>query len=108
MELVPWRPFGGEVSSLRREMDNLWRRFFGETPAARAFAEEWCPTVDVSETKDNFVIKAELPGMDEKEVNVSISENVLTIKGEKKKEEAERDEHHYFAERCSGAFQRSF
>jgi hypothetical protein len=49
MELVPWRPFGGEVSSLRREMDNLWTRFFGETPVARAFAEEWCPTVDVKE-----------------------------------------------------------
>ena len=89
-------------------MDNLWRRFFGEKPLARIFTEEWSPTVDILETKDNFIIKADLAGMDEKDVTVSISENVLTIKGEKKKEEEEKDEHHYFCERCYGAFQRSF
>jgi len=108
MELVPWRPFGRELSPLRREMDNLWRGFFGEAPLARTFTEEWSPTVDISESKDNFIIKIELPGMDEKDVNVSISENILTIKGEKKKEEVDKDEHHYFCERCYGAFQRSF
>jgi len=108
MELVPWRPFGGELSPFRREMDRVWNRFFGEAPLARAFAEEWSPTVDISESKDDFIIKAELPGMDEKDINVSISENVLTIKGEKKKEEEEKDEHHHFCERCYGTFQRSF
>lgn len=108
MELVPWRPFGGELSSLRREMDNLWNRFFGETPLARRVAEEWWPTVDMSETKDSFIVKAELPGLDAKDVEVSISGDVLTIKGEKKKEEEEKDEHHYRAERYYGSFQRSF
>jgi len=108
MEIIPWRPFGGEVGSLRREMDDLWRRFFGETPLAHWAGEEWWPTVDVSETKDNFMIKAELPGMDEKDMSVTISGNVLTIKGEKKKEEEEKDEHHYRAERYYGSFQRSF
>jgi HSP20 family protein len=108
MELVPWRPFGGELSSLRREMDSLWNRFFGETPLARTFAEEWSPTVDISESKDNFIIKAELPGVDERDVNVSISGDILTVKGEKKKEAEEKDEHHYRAERYYGSFQRSF
>jgi HSP20 family protein len=108
MELVPWRPFGGELSSLRREMDDLWNRFFGETPTARRLAEEWWPSVDVSETKDNFVIKAELPGLDAKDVEVSISGNVLTLKGEKKKEEEEKGEHHYRSERYYGSFQRTF
>jgi len=108
MEIIPWRPPGGEFGSLRREMDDLWRRFFGETPLTRRAGEEWWPTVDVSETKDNFMIKAELPGMDEKDVSVTISGNVLTIKGEKKKEEEEKDEHHYRAERYYGSFQRSF
>lgn len=55
-----------------------------------------------------FVIKVELPGVDEKDVGVSISENTLTIKGEKKKEEEEKGEHYYSCERCYGAFQRSF
>jgi len=77
---------GGELSSLRREMDDLWRRFFGETPLSRRGAEGWWPTVDFSETKDSFTIKAGLPGMDAKDVDVSISGDVLTIKGEKKKE----------------------
>ena len=58
--------------------------------------------------KDNFMIKAELPGMDEKDVNVAISGDVLTIKGEKKKEEEEKDKHHYRTEHHYDSFQRSF
>ena len=108
MDLVPWRPFSEEISSLRREMDNLWNRFFGETPLARRLTEEWWPSVDLSETKDSFIIKAELPGLDAKDVEVRISGNVLTLKGEKKKEEEEKDEHHYRAERYYGSFHRTF
>jgi HSP20 family protein len=106
MEIIPWRPIGREINSLRQEMDRLWDRFVGETPLVRRITGEWWPTVDVSETKDNFIIKAELPGMDDKDV--TISGDVLTIKGEKKKEEEEKDEHHYCAERYYGSFQRSF
>lgn len=108
MEIIPWRPIGRELSSLHQEMDRLWDRFVGETPLVRRITGEWWPTVDVSESKDNFIIKAELPGMDASDVNVSVSGNVLTIKGEKKKEEQEKDEHHYRAERYYGSFQRSF
>jgi len=108
MEIIPWRPIGRELSSLHQEMDRLWDRFVGETPLVRRITGEWWPTVDVSETKDNFVIKAELPGMDANDVNVSVSGNVLTVKGEKRKEEEEKDEHHYRAERYYGSFQRSF
>jgi HSP20 family protein len=108
VEIIPWRPIGRELSSLRQEMDRLWDRFVGETPLARRVAEEWWPTVDMSETKDSFIVKAELPGLDAKDVEVSISGDVLTIKGEKQKEEEEKDEHHYRAERYYGSFQRSF
>lgn len=108
MEIVPWRPFGGELSSFRKEMDSLWNRFFGETPLAKQFTEEWSPSVDISETKDKLVIKAELPGLEAKDVNVSISGDLLTIKGEKKKKEEEKDEHHYCCERYYGSFQRAF
>ena len=107
MELVPWRAFG-ELGSLRRDMDKLWDRFAGETPFAKTFGETWLPSVDISETKDDFVVKAELPGLDAKDVNVSISGDVLTIKGEKKSEEEEKDEHYHCVERYSGSFQRVF
>ena len=107
MELVPWRPFG-ELGSIRSEMDRLWNRFFSETPFPRTFTEEWLPSVDISETKDNFIVKAELPGLESKDVNVSISGGLLIIKGEKKKEEEEKDEHHHYVERYSGSFQRVF
>jgi len=85
MDIAPWRPLG-ELSSVRREMDRLWNRFLGETPFARTAAEEWSPSVDISETKDKLAIKAELPGLDAKDVNVSITGDILTIKGEKKRE----------------------
>jgi HSP20 family protein len=93
MELIPWRPFG-EISLVRREMDRLWNRVFGETPLARTFTEEWSP--------------AELPGLDAKDVDVSISGNIITIKGEKKKEEEEKNDHNHYVERYYGSFQRSF
>ncbi len=108
MELVPWRPLGGELSSFRREMDRLWDRVLGEKHFAGKFAEEWAPSVDISETKDDFVVKAELPGLDAEDVNVSISGDILTIKGEKKKETEDKDEHHHYIERYAGSFQRVF
>jgi len=107
MELVPWKPFG-ELGSFRGEMDRLRDKLFGERPLVRAFTEEWLPSVDISETRDNFIVKAELPGLESKDVNVSISGDLLIIKGEKKKEEEEKDEHHHYVERYSGSFQRVF
>jgi HSP20 family protein len=89
-------------------MDKLWDRFGGATPFGKAFGETWLPSVDISETKDNFVVKAELPGLEAKDINVSISGDVLTIKGEKKTEEEEKDEHYHCVERYSGSFQRVF
>jgi len=107
MEIVPWRPFC-ELSSFRKEMDRLWDRFGGETPLARTLGEVWSPSVDISETKDKLLIKAELPGLDTKDVNVSISGDLLIIKGEKKAEEEEKDEHYHCVERYAGSFQRVF
>ena len=65
------------------------------------------PSVDLYEEKDHIVVKAELPGMTKDDIQVSISDNVLTIKGEKKKEEEDRDKDYYRSERVYGAFMRS-
>lgn len=89
-------------------MDDLFGRFFGEFPLIERIREEWVPWVDVSETKDSYVVKAELPGLEAKDVDVSVSGDVLTIKGEKKKEEEEKGEHHHYVERSYDSFQRSF
>jgi HSP20 family protein len=107
MELVPWRLFR-EPTTWRREMEDLLKRFSGEAAFPRPFGEEWLPAVDISETEDKLVIKAEMPGLEAKDVNVSISADVLTIKGDKKKEKEEKDEHYHCIETYSGSFQRSF
>ena len=107
MDIVPWRPFR-EIGTLRRDMDSLWNRFFGETSLPSIFSQEWAPRVDVSESKDNVVVKAEIPGMEAKDMDVSVSGDVLTIKGEKKKDEEKKDENYHYRERYSGSFQRSF
>ena len=108
MELIPWKPFA-ELGTFRKEMDRLWDRFFGEMPvAARRIGEEWLPTTDVSETKDSFLVKAELPGLETKDIEVSVSGDFLVIKGEKKQEKEEKDEQHHAVERYYGSFQRSY
>ncbi|MDY6856598.1 MAG: Hsp20/alpha crystallin family protein [Thermodesulfobacteriota bacterium] len=108
IEVVQWRPYGIEFSNLRKEMDDLWRRFIGETAPARSVSGEWSPSVDLSETKDSLVVKVELPGLEAKDFDVSISGNILTIKGKREKEEQEKNDHYHNVERYYGAFQRSF
>jgi len=66
-------------------MDDLWSRFFGERPFAGRVEEEWSPSVDLSETKGNLVTKARLPVLYVMDINASISRNMPTIKGEKKR-----------------------
>lgn len=66
MGLIPWRPFG-EISPLRKEIDNLLRNFLGQTHPPEPFTSEWLPVVDVSESEDSIRLKAELPGLDAKD-----------------------------------------
>jgi HSP20 family protein len=82
MAIVKWEPFG-ELSTLRRQMDHLMESFFGREPRIYE-RERWIPAVDVAETKDEIVVKVEAPGMDEKDISVTLSGDNLMIKGEKK------------------------
>jgi len=93
--------------SLRREMDRLFDRFWEpELPELRSLGE-WNPALDISETKDAVVVKAEVPGMDPKEIQVSLQDQTLSISGERKREEEKKDEHYYRLERSFGTFARS-
>lgn len=105
MQLTPWRP-GGELSRLRREMDTIFNRFFGE-PMFSERGAAWMPSIDVSETENEIQIKAELPGLDAKDISVNVSGDRLSISGEKKQEEEKREENYFTRERYFGSFQRT-
>ncbi len=104
-ELVPWRPVT-ELTRLRREMDRLWEDFFGGKELVSTEGA-WIPAVDVSETKDAIVVKAEIPGMDPKDIDLSFSGDTLIIKGEKKQESEEKEENYHRIETRYGAFARA-
>jgi HSP20 family protein len=87
-------------------MDRLFERFFGEPLQTERPTGMWTPQTDVTETKDSVSIKAELPGLEAKDVEVSVSGDMLIIKGEKKQEKEEKDEHRHLVERTHGAFSR--
>jgi HSP20 family protein len=111
-----WRPF----ESLRREIDQAfdnfgWRswplpftRPMFQTDVFRDKAWDIAPAVDVAEKEKEFEITAELPGLDDKNVEVKLSNGTLTIKGEKNEEKEEREKDYYLSERRYGSFVRSF
>jgi HSP20 family protein len=102
-----WDPFS-ELLDMRCEMDQLFGSFFGGTPATMAAAEGvWAPAVDIHETKDGFVVEAELPGMKQDDIQITIVEDTLTLKGERKSEREVREEGYTRVERAYGTFQRA-
>ena len=101
--LMPWTGTPG----LRREMDRVFDRFFEPEWSDFPAVGEWAPSLDVSETKDAVIVKAEIPGIEPNDIQVTLQENFLTIKGEKKQEKEEKDERHHRIERSYGAFTRS-
>lgn len=115
----------GSLETLRREIDRAFENFpmnlraLGALPLGRrAFEFElpWprgavagmTPAVDVAEKEKEYEITAELPGMDERNIEIKLSNGTLTIKGEKKEEKEEREKDYYLSERRYGAFTRSF
>jgi len=100
--LAPWTGTG-----LKREMDRLFERFF-ESPGAELPAlGDWTPVLDVTEAKEAITVKAELPGVEPKEIAVSLEGDLLTIKGEKEHRKEDKDERQHRVERSWGAFMRS-
>jgi len=106
----PWPSF----SALRGEIDRLFEDFwpgFGASQTPRRpgpLPGATAPAIDLTETETGYRIAAELPGMDASNVELSLSEDLLTIKGEKKEETEEKKENYHLSERRFGSFQRSF
>jgi len=101
--ITPWRPFR-DSEEWERRFDDLFGR-----PSWRLPVEErgWMPALDVFEKEDRFVVKAELPGMKEEDIDVSVVGDTLSIKGEKKTETEVKEEDYYRCERSYGSFYRS-
>jgi len=99
MAIIRWDPF--------REMTQLQNRFDRLFEAVGGRQESWLPAVDVFDTQDAVVLKAEIAGMNPDDIQIEVEDNVLTIKGERKFEEKVDEERYYRVERRFGAFQRS-
>ena len=96
------------VTGLRREMDRLFERMWERgLPEATMPLGEWTPAIDVFEQAENIVVKAEFPGIEPKDVQVTLDNQLLTITGEKKFEKYPMDEKFYRMERAGGLFART-
>jgi HSP20 family protein len=101
--LTPWTG----MNLFRGEMDRLFDRLFEPRMGAFEVVGEWMPKLDLSETKDAYVAKLEVPGVEPRDINVSVREGLLVITGEKTRETEEKNEKVYRMERAWGAFTRT-
>jgi HSP20 family protein len=110
-EVLPWKQNKkNSTEKLRQEIDNMYDQFFEPTfmPASLFFGKgKWAPKLDVSEGKKDITIKAEIPGMNAKDFDVTLGGKILTIRGQKKDEQQEKDETFYRVERSYGYFCRT-
>jgi len=104
--LTGWPTFG-RLSDLRDELDRFFESPLTDVMGTSNLLGGWTPAMDVFEEKDNFVVKAEVPGMKKEDIEVSLHEGNLTISGERKSETKQNDAEVHRTERFYGRFQRS-
>jgi len=114
MNIVKWQrpsltnwPSFGRLSDLRDEIDRLFESPLSELTRTSQLLSGWTPALDVYEEKDNFVVKAELPGMKKEDIEVSLHDGSVSISGERKTESKHEDAEVYRTERFFGRFQRT-
>lgn len=98
---------GNPFLSLQQEIDRLFEDFTRGFPAFGSMTDVKVPTMDVAETDKEIEITAELPGLEEKDVQINVADNILTIRGEKKAEKEQKDKNYRLVERSYGSFERS-
>jgi HSP20 family protein len=110
MALARWTP-ARDIMSVRDEMNRLMNEFFGRGGGAEEgtwFSGAWSPPVDIYETDNALVMKAELPGFSKDDIQIELKDNTLVIRGERKREDEVKEGSFHRMERVYGAFQRSF
>jgi HSP20 family protein len=110
MALIRWEPVT-ELNTIQNEMNRLFNAFFDQPNqterAAGATMRRWVPPMDLVETEGHYVLRADLPGLADDDVNIHFEDNVLTISGERKPEHEQQSEGYYRLERAFGGFSRS-
>jgi len=119
MSLIPWRNRSADepsrglstLASLRADMDRLFDAFvrepFGALDWPARGAGDWSPAIDLAETDTEYTVRAELPGLDPKDLDISVTENQLVLSGEKKETVERREKGYYHSESRFGSFRRS-
>jgi len=108
MAIIRWDPFR-DLITIREKMNRL----FEEAVTSRGeekdmMSSSWAPSVDIFETEKELVLTAEVPGIDEKDIEIKIEDNTLILRGERKFEKETKEENYHRIERAYGAFHRSF
>ena len=109
MALIRWEPVA-ELNAIQNEMNRLFNTFVdpsAPTGRGNGTTRRWLPPMDLVETPDHYVLRADLPGLSDGDVNVQLEANVLTISGERKAEHEDQQEGYYRLERAFGTFSRS-
>ena len=108
MAIIRWDPFR-EMSTLRERMNKLFEdTFTGRGEDKELVSSAWAPAVDIYENENEIVLTAEIPGINEKDVEIKIEDNTLTLKGERKFEKETKEENYHRIERSYGSFYRAF
>ncbi len=108
MAIVRWDPFR-DLISIQERMNKLFDETLSRTRGEEsAVASTWAPAVDIYETGENIVMKAELPGLTREDIDIHLQNNLLTLRGERKFERDVKQESYLRVERAYGAFQRTF
>jgi HSP20 family protein len=104
MNLISWEPFG--------EVDRLFNRLvkgnFARLPQSSTGSVDWSPSADISETDQEYVIRAELPAVKKEDVQVTVEDRTITIKGERKQQNVDKKEKYHRVETFYGSFERTF
>ncbi len=108
MALIRWEP-AAELNTIQTEMNRLFNSFFDQPASGDRGGglRRWIPAMDLVETTDHYVLRADLPGLSDEDVNIQLQDSVLTVSGERKAENERQQEGYYRLERASGAFSRS-
>jgi HSP20 family protein len=104
--MVRWEPVR-ELDSLQSDMNRLFDRFFGSTSGNGPTQRRWIPAMDIAETDDSVVLRSDLPGVKEDDVQIEVKDGVLTVSGERRDEHEEKGEDFHRVERSFGRFSRS-
>ncbi len=108
MAIIRWDPFRDMVT-LRERMNKLFEDMAASRGEEKDLAtSSWAPAVDIYETENEVVLTAEIPGIEEKDVEIKVEDNTLTLRGERKFEKETKEENYHRIERAYGSFFRSF